>query len=66
MRSRSTPRRIIRALPALAVLLGAVPGTAQQPEQQSEQPARAWYFGKPIRAVEFLGLETVDTFFQAG
>ncbi len=60
MRTRSTPRRIIRALPALAVLLAAVPGTAQQPEQQSEQPARVWYFGKPIRTVEFLGLETVD------
>ena len=60
MRTRSTPRRILRALPAVAVLLAAVPGTAQQPEQQSEQPARAWYFGKPIRAVEFLGLDTVD------
>ena len=56
MRTRSTPRRILRALPAVAVLLAAMPGTAQQPEQQAGE----WFIGKPIRAVEFVGLDTVD------
>ena len=56
MRTRSTPRRILRALPAVALLLAAMPGTAQQPEQQAGE----WFIGKPIRAVEFVGLDTVD------
>ena len=56
MRTRATPPRILRALPAVAVLLAAVPGISQQSEQQ----AGDWFLDKPIRAVEFLGLDTVD------
>lgn len=56
MRIPVTPAQILRALPALALLLAAIPLAAQQSEQQ----ARQWYVGKPIRAVEFVGLDTVD------
>ena len=62
MRPRSTPARIFRALPVAAllpvaaVLLAAVPATAQQSAQQGDN----WFDGKPIRAVEFVGLDTVD------
>ena len=52
MRARLTPPGIFRVLPAAALLCLAVPGAAQQGDE--------WYFGKPIRAVEFDGLATVD------
>ena len=57
MRARLTPPGIFRVLPAAALLAAAllflaVPGAAQQGDE--------WYFGKPIRAVEFDGLATVD------
>lgn len=52
MRARLTPPGIFRVLPAAALLFLAVPGAAQQGDE--------WYFGKPIRAVEFDGLATVD------
>ncbi|MCY4372255.1 MAG: outer membrane protein assembly factor BamA, partial [Spirochaetaceae bacterium] len=55
MRPRSTPARILRALPVAAVLLAAVPATAQEAAQQGDD----WFYGKPIRAVEFVGLDTV-------
>ena len=55
MRIRFNPARILPALPAMALLLATGPLAAQQSEQ-----AREWYVGKPIRAVEFVGLETVD------
>lgn len=54
---RLTPAGIFRALPAMALLLAAVPGTAQQADGQQADP---WYYGKPIRAVEFAGLDTVE------
>ncbi len=58
MQIRLTPARILRALPAMALLLAAVPLAAQQ-AGEAQQPG-AWYFGKPIREVEFEGLVTVD------
>lgn len=52
MPARLTLSGIFRLLPAAALLCLAVPGAAQQGDE--------WYFGKPIRAVEFDGLATVD------
>ena len=43
---------VAAVLLAAALLLAAVPGAAQQGDE--------WYFGKPIRAVEFAGLVTVE------
>ncbi len=58
MEVRPTPPGAFRVLPpavllpAAALLLAAVPGAAQQGGE--------WYYGKPIRSVEFVGLVTVD------
>ena len=54
---RSTLRRALLLL--AATLLAAVPAVAQQAgdEQQANDD---WFIGKPIKAVEFIGLATVD------
>ena len=47
---------MLRALAAMALVLAAVPGAAQQPEPQTGD----WFLEKPISAVEFRDLDTVD------